>query len=111
MLKVFGYGRIASDPEFKVGNNGTSICNFRVAFRKSTKKVEGQPDANFMQCTAWGGQADFAANYLTKGREVVITGRLENRDWTSNSGEKRSTWEVHIENIQGVGSRDQEEGQ
>jgi len=72
-------GNIGSDPELRTAASGTSIASFRVAVRNSRKRnnEDGSSSADWFTVKAFGQQAEFVVNYLTKGRKVAITGRME----------------------------------
>ena len=72
-------GNIGSDPELRTAASGTNIASFRVAVRNSRKRSneDGASNADWFTVKAFGQQAEFVNNYLTKGRKVAITGRME----------------------------------
>ena len=92
-------GRLTKDPEYRVTDNGTDLCKLRLAVPR--RKVNGEDaGAVFITVVAFGAQARSTSEYLTKGREVGITGRLEYSEWTADDGSKRSTHEVIAEDVQ-----------
>ena len=92
-------GRLTRDPEHRVTDNGRDITKFRLAVPR--RKINGEDaGAVFITVAAFGAQARTASEYLTKGREVGITGRLEYSEWTTDDGSKRSTHEVIAEDVQ-----------
>ncbi len=86
-------GRLTKNPETRQTNGGTTVVALRIAVERPKRNGEEQP-ANYFTVIAFNGQADNAAQYLVKGREVAVSGRLEHREWETDGGSKRSTVEV-----------------
>ena len=96
-------GRVATDPELKYTPSGIAVTSFRIAVNRSVKPQEGQErEADFINIVAWRQQAEFAANYLTKGRLVAVQGRLQVRSWVAQDGTKRFTAEVVAWQLRGL---------
>ena len=93
-------GRLTRDPEHKQTPSGKSVCEFSIAVGKRTKPQDGSPDADFFRIVAWAAQADFAAQYLAKGRLIAVEGRLQSRRYTTSDGQNREVVEVIAESIQ-----------
>lgn len=89
MNKVILMGRLTRDPEvrYSSGANATAIANFSIAVDRRFKR-EGEPDADFFDCTAFGKQAEFVERYLKKGTKMVVVGRLQNDNYTNKEGQK-----------------------
>ena len=107
--RVIITGNLTSDPELRSLPSGMSVCKLRVAVntrRKDNATGEWADKPNFFDVTVWGAQGENSARYLSKGRPVAIDGRLEWREWQSQSGEKREALEVIADNIQFLGGRD-----
>lgn len=100
--RVVLVGRLTRDPELRTTTTGKSVCEFGLAVSKKFKPQDGSPDADFFRVTAWGPQAEYTANYLTKGRLVGIDGRLQSRKYTANDGTNREVVEVVADSIQGL---------
>jgi single-strand DNA-binding protein len=94
-------GRMVADPELKYTPSGLAVCSFRIAVDRRFKK-EGEQTADFIDVTAWKQSAEFAANYLTKGRLVAVEGRLQQRSWVQQDGQKRYKVEVVANSLQGL---------
>lgn len=91
-------GRLAADPELRYTTSGTPVATFDLAVNRPTGK--DQPKAtDFFPIVAWRARAEFAANYLTKGRQIVIDGTLRTRKWQDKDGNNRKSIEVIAENI------------
>ncbi|MER3414533.1 MAG: single-stranded DNA-binding protein [Armatimonadota bacterium] len=94
-------GRLTRDPELRTTTTGKQVVSFTVAVQKRFKpQDDSQPDASFIDCVAWGQQAEFLGNYGTKGRMVGVTGRLEQRRYQAQDGTNRNVVEVVVYDIQ-----------
>lgn len=94
-------GRLTRDPELRTTTTGKQVVSFSIAVQKRFKpQDENQPDASFIDCVAWGQQAEFLSNYGAKGRMVGVTGRLEQRKYQAQDGTNRNVVEVVVDNIQ-----------
>jgi single-strand DNA-binding protein len=88
-------GNLTRDPELRQTASGTSVCSMRLAFNtRSNQGGEWADKANYIDITVWGRQADLVAEYLTKGKKVGVTGRLEWREWETKDGSKRQSHEI-----------------
>ena len=74
MNKVILMGRLTREPEVSSSTSGTTFARYSIAVDRKFKK-EGEPDADFFNCTSFGKQAEFVEKYLKKGTKVVVTGR------------------------------------
>jgi single-strand DNA-binding protein len=93
--KVILIGRLATDPELKYTPSGVALTTFRLAVNRSfTSKTTGERETDFIDIVAWRQSAEFAANYLNKGRLVAIDGSLQIRTWVAQDGTNRSRAEV-----------------
>lgn len=95
MNKCILIGRLCSDPDVRQTQSGTSVASYRIAVDRAVKK-EGQPDADFLTCIAWGKGAEFAQKYLAKGTKIAIEGRIQTRSYEKD-GEKRNVTEIIVE--------------
>ncbi len=95
-------GRLVADPELKYTPNGVAVCQLRIAVDRRFKNESGERESDFFDVVAWRQSAEFAANYLTKGRLIAVHGRLQSRSWVQQDGQKRSKVEVVADNIQGL---------
>ena len=89
MNKAIFMGRLTRDPEIRYsqGANATAIGRFTIAVDRRFKK-EGEPEADFFNCTCFGKIAEFAEKYLKQGTKIVISGRVENDNYTNKDGQK-----------------------
>jgi single-strand DNA-binding protein len=100
---VFLIGRLTRDPEFKIVNNSSlvnfSLANNRVYVTNGAKKEE----VNYFECVAWGKLADIIKQYATKGKQVMVEGRLRQESWDTPDGKKASKVRVVVNNLQLLG--------
>lgn len=92
-------GRLTRDPEVRYtqSDKPLAIARYTLAVNKAYKK-EGEPDADFIPCVAYGKNGEFAEKYLNKGQRIAVVGRLQVRMWEDDKGDKQKTTEVVIEN-------------
>ncbi len=99
-------GRLTRDPELRRTGSGLAVTSFSVAVDRDFGRNEnGEKKTDFFDCVAWRNTAEYAAKYLTKGRMVVVSGRLEFRDWNDREGNKRRNAEVIVDNVYPADSR------
>ena len=105
-------GRLTRDPELRRTATGVAVASFRVAVdRDFQPKDGGDRKADFIDCVAWRQTGEFISKYFTKGRMIVVEGRLEMRDWTDKEGNKRTSAEINVANAYfGDSKRDGESG-
>lgn len=104
MNKVILVGRIVRDPELRTTNNGKSVATFPLAVDRRFKQ-EGQPEADFFNIVACGRQAEVICQYLGKGRQIAMNGRLQSRSYEVQDGSKRYVTEVVLEEFDFIGSK------
>lgn len=104
MNKVILVGRFARDPELRTTNTGKSVATFSLAVDRRYKQ-EGQPEADFFNIVAWGKQAETICQYLGKGRQIALTGRLQSRSYEAQDGTKRYVTEVVLEEFDFIGNK------
>ena len=90
-------GRLTRDPELRQIGSGVSVANFSVAVDRDFSKGE-EKETDFIDCVAWRQTGEFVSKYFTKGRMIVVSGRLQIRSWTDKDGNKRRTAEVVADN-------------
>lgn len=96
-------GALGADPELRFTPSGKAVASFQVAVNKRRKDQSGawvDDGADWHSVQAWGTLAENVAESLTKGTRVVVTGRLESREWEDREGNRRTSWEI---TAQGVG--------
>ena len=99
MNKVVLIGRLTKDPELKFASTGTAVTTFTVAVNRRFKK-EGQQDTDFIPVVVWGKQAESTANYMSKGKLIGISGRIETRSYEAKDGTRKYVTEVIAEEVQ-----------
>lgn len=92
-------GRLCADPELRRTNSGTPVTTVNVAVDRDFKNQDGSRDTDFIPIVAWKGTGEMLAKYFTKGRMIVVDGRLQLRDWTDKDGNKRRSAEVVADNL------------
>lgn len=110
MNKIIISGRLTRDPEIKfTQTNNKKVASISVAVRRSYKNQQGEYESDFFNCSAFGAQAEFLEKYFKKGQEILLSGRLQNRSWETESGEKRYATDIVIEEVNFVGSKQNNE--
>lgn len=100
MNRVVLVGNLTKDPEVRTTNSGSSLTKMRIAVNDRIKKGDVWEDyANFFDVVVFGKQAESCAQYLAKGKQIAVDGRLRWRSWENNEGQKRSAVEVIAENV------------
>lgn len=89
-------GRLTRDPEVRTGGS-TPIARYTVAVDRQFKR-DGDPDADFFNCTVFGKSAEFAEKYFRQGTKVIVTGRIQQDNYTNKDGEKVYAWTVVVTN-------------
>ena len=93
-------GRMVRDPELRRTPNGVAVASFTLAVdRDISSKDGGEKETDFIDCVAWRHTGEFVSKYFAKGRAAVVSGRLQIRAWTDNSGNKRRSAEVVADNV------------
>src|SRR5919197_3811840 len=101
--RVILIGRLANDPELKYTPSGVALSRFRVAVnRPMAPNAQGEREADFIDVVAWRQAAEFAANYLGRGRLVAVEGRLQVRSYQAQDGTRRRVSEVVIDNLKAL---------
>lgn len=98
MNKVILMGRLAREPEvrYSQGTEPLAIARYTLAVNRRFKR-QGDPEADFINCVAFGKKGEFAEKYFKKGQMVSVVGRLQVRSWDDNEGKKRWSTDVIVE--------------
>lgn len=109
--KVILIGRLGTDPEMKYTNTGTPVCNLNIATSETWLDKDGQKKdrTEWHRIVVWSKLAQVCGEYLKKGRQVYVEGRLQTRSWQDKSGNKRYTTEIIANSVQFLGSQDRKE--
>lgn len=101
MNKVVLIGRLTKDPELKyTAGTGSAVTTFTLAVDRDFKNKEGQREADFINIVVWNKKAEVVANYLTKGKLVAVSGRIQTRSYEGNDGQRRYVTEVVMDDFQ-----------
>ena len=101
MNKVTLIGRLTKDPELKfTPGQGTAVANFTIAVDRRMPNKDGQREADFISVVVWGKIAENTANYMSKGKLIAISGRIQARSYDAKDGTKRYVTEVVAEEVQ-----------
>ena len=101
MNKSILMGRLTRDPEvrYSQGEKSTAIASFSIAVNRKFKR-EGEPEADFFNCTAFGKQAEFVEKYLKQGTKILLSGRVQNNNYTTKEGQKVYSVQIMVEEIE-----------
>lgn len=95
--------RLCADPELRQTKSGVSVCSFRVAW---SEKVKDNETKLFLDCVAWRSTAELVAKYFTKGKELMVEGKLNSRSYEDKQGNNRSVIELTVDAIHFCGKKD-----
>ena len=100
------FGNLGRDPELSYTPQGTAVCKFTIATneRRRDKAGEQQDITTWFRVTVWGKQGENVSRYLTKGRKVIVLGRLHVEEWTDREGKARQSLEVNASDVQFIDS-------
>ena len=99
MNKVIMMGRLTKDPEIRYAHSGSAVAGFSIAVDRKFKR-DGEPDADFFNCSAFGKTAEFLEKYVHKGTKVVIEGRLQNDTYTNKDGVKVTATKILVDSME-----------
>lgn len=104
--KVFLQGRLVADPELRHTQQGTPVASYRLAVDRDYKsKDSNAQNADFVNVVSWRNTAEFVSRYFTKGRMMLVEGRLQMRSYTDKDGNRRVAAEVVTDNVHFADSR------
>lgn len=101
-----GVGRLGKDPDLRYTPGGKAVCGFRIAVDNGKDQ-----EPTWVNIAVWDKQAENCANHLTKGREVLIEGRLQIREYQAQDGTKKSATEIVARNVKFLGGKKAEGGE
>ena len=96
-------GRLTKDPELRTTQSGTSVASFTGAW---SEEYNGQESKLFLNCVAWKSTAEMLAKFFSKGKEIVVEGRLGSRSWEDRDGNKREVIELTADRIHFCGPKE-----
>lgn len=91
---ITAMGRLTRDPELRYTQNQVSVASFTIACDRDYSGQGQEKQTDFIDCVAWRSTGEFVKKYFSKGRMIVVSGRLQSRKWTDNNGNKRVSWEI-----------------
>lgn len=97
-------GRLVADPEIRQTPGGVSVATFRLAVDRNYQQ-NGQRQADFINCVAWRGTAEFIGKYFGKGDMCLVEGSLQSRNYEDKNGAKRTAYEVIVDHVYFSGGR------
>ena len=105
--KVILVGNLGANPELRYTQGQQAVANLRIATTEKWTDKSGQKQeaTEWHRVVVWGRQAEICGQYLTKGRQVYIEGRIRTRQWQDQQGQKRYTTEIVAQNVQMLGGR------
>jgi single-strand DNA-binding protein len=92
-------GNLTRDVEMRYTPSGESVATFGIAVNRSFKNSAGEYEADFIDCVTWKKLAELCSQYLAKGSKVLVSGRLQTRNYETPEGQRRKVWEVVAEDI------------
>lgn len=104
-------GRLTKDVEVKTLSSGSTVCSFTLAVDRNFKSKDGERGTDFIPIVAWGKTAELCGQYLAKGRQTAISGRIQTRTYEANDGSKRYATEVVAEEVTFLGGRKESNSQ
>ena len=111
MNKFQFMGRLTRDPETRVlPNSTTQVTNFSIAVNRRFADQNGERKTDFFNLTAFGKLAEFCSKYYRKGQQVLVEGRIQNRSWDDQNGQKRYATDFIVENAYFADSRRENDG-
>lgn len=105
MNKVFLIGRLTRDPELRYTGSNIPTATFSIAVNRNFTNQAGEREADFINVIVWRKQAENCKNYLIKGSQVAIEGRIQTRNYDGQDGKKVYVTEVVADNVEFLGSR------
>ena len=105
MNKVHLIGNLTKDPELRYTKQNTPVASYTIAINS---RYGEQQQTDFINISSWGKSGEFVSKYFKKGQPIAITGRLKNKNYEDNNGNKHYSMEVVTEDIEFVGSRKEE---
>ena len=104
MNKAILIGRLTKDPELRTTPTGRNVCQFSVAVSRNFTNANGEREADFINCVAFGKTGETIAQYITKGRQIAVTGSIRTGSYDGQDGVKRYTTDVIVESFEFIGS-------
>lgn len=106
--KVILCGNMTKDPELRYIPSGAAVCEFTLAINKKWKTKDGvqKDEVSYIDCVSWARTAEIVAQFMKKGRPLLVEGELRQERWQDqSSGQNRSKVKVNVQNVQFVGAK------
>ena len=104
-------GRLTKDPELRyLANTGNAVARFSIAVNRPFAKKDAEVTADFFNVVVWGKRAETCTNYLQKGLQIAIQGRLQNNNYTDKNGVKQYSIEIIADNVEFIDWGDKKAG-
>lgn len=97
--KAILMGRLTRDPELRHTQSNMAVASFSLAIDRDRKGPNGERQTDFIDCVAWGRQAEFVTQWFTKGMLAIVVGRVQSRSWEDKNGSKRVSIEVNVDEV------------
>ena len=111
MNNWIGLGRLTRDPSISTSQSGMQIARFTVAVERRGKHEEGQQNADFIPCTAFGKTAEFADKYLRQGTKMLVRGHIQTGSYQNKDGQKVYTTDIIVDEMEFAESKSASSGQ
>ena len=108
--RVVLVGRITRDPETQQTSTGIPYVRFTLAVNRPFKDQNGERQADFINCVAWRNQADFMKNFVKKGNQLAVEGRIQTNSYTDASGNNRQAFDILVESVSNLEPASKNEG-
>jgi single-strand DNA-binding protein len=105
MNKVFLIGRLTRDPELRYTGNNTPVATFTLAVDRGFSRDQTERETDFLNIVVWNKAAENVKNYLTKGSQTAVEGRIQTRSYDDQNGQKRYVTEIVASNVEFLGSK------
>jgi single-strand DNA-binding protein len=110
MNRIILIGRLTADPELRYTASGTAVASFTLAVNRQRTNQNGERETDFINIVVWQKQAELCAQYLRKGRQAAVDGRLQIRTYENKEGQKVRVAEVVAESVQFLDPADRSQG-
>ena len=97
--KAILMGRLTRDPEMRYTQSNTPVTSFTLAIDRDRKGPNGERQTDFIDCVAWGKQAEFVKSWFAKGMMAIVVGRIQSRNWEDRNGNKRTSVEINANEV------------
>lgn len=97
--KAILMGRLTRDPEMRYTQSNTPVTSFTLAIDRDRKGPNGERQTDFIDCVAWGKQAEFVKSWFAKGMMAIVVGRVQSRNWEDRNGNKRTSIEINANEV------------